>query len=456
MSANLATEWIEEALPPTDEEVNSSEQSVIRHGMPEVYYDAGRKEFLMQDERGVWFGVSISQFSRKCRLHGISSERISGTCHSAFDAFADDIQHRRSVDFAGQIAGFKPGLLIEGGMRFLVTKGPDLFVPKKGGWPTLEAVFRAVLSDEDFDQLFYWHAWLKMGFEALAAGKRKPGQAMILVGPAECGKSLLQDIITAVLGGREGKPYKFMTDATRFNSNLAGTEHLRIGDENPHTDIRARRNFGAQLKNITVEESHQVEAKYRDALTLRPFWRLSISLNDEPENLLVLPPLDEHIMDKMIILKCRRRDMPMPTATLEERGAFWRQLLDEIPAYLDWLSGFEIPAHLVSQRFGVQAFLHPAIKSELLTFEPPMVLLDLIDAYLIGPNEKIIVMTAAEIQRELTSETSECRFEARRLLPRPTTCGRYLSSLAGMCSRVKDVRTSDRRAYRITRRPDDG
>ena len=456
MSANLATEWIEEALPPTDEEGNSSEQSVIRHGMPEVYYDAGRKEFLMQDERGVWFGVSISQFSRKCRLHGISSERISGTCHSAFDAFADDIQHRRSVDFAGQIAGFKPGLLIEGGMRFLVTKGPDLFVPKKGGWPTLEAVFRAVLSDEDFDQLFYWHAWLKMGFEALAAGKRKPGQAMILVGPAECGKSLLQDIITAVLGGREGKPYKFMTDATRFNSNLAGTEHLRIGDENPHTDIRARRNFGAQLKNITVEESHQVEAKYRDALTLRPFWRLSISLNNEPENLLVLPPLDEHIMDKMIILKCTRREMPMPTATLEERGAFWQQLVDELPAYLDWLSDFEIPAHLVSQRFGVQAFLHPAIKSELLTFEPPMVLLDLIDAYLFGPNEKIIVMTAAEIQRELTSETSECRFEARRLLPRPTTCGRYLSSLAGMCSRVKDVRTSDRRAYRITRRPDDG
>jgi hypothetical protein len=64
-------------------------------------------------------------------------------------------------------------------------------------------------------------------------------------------------------------------------------------------------------------------------------------------------------------------------------------------------------------------------------------------------------MTAAEIQRELTSESSECSFEARRMLPRPTTCGRYLS-LAGMCSRVVDVRTSERRAYRITRRKDDG
>jgi hypothetical protein len=135
----------------------------------------------------------------------------------------------------------------------------------------------------------------------------------------------------------------------------------------------------AQLKNITVEESHQVEAKYRDALTLRPFWRLSISLNDEPENLMVLPPLDEHIMDKMIILKCRKRQMPMPTAMPEEREAFWRRLMEELPAYLDWLSELEIPAHLVSQRFGVQAFLHPEIKGELLAFEPPMVLLELID-----------------------------------------------------------------------------
>jgi hypothetical protein len=242
----------------------------------------------------------------------------------------------------------------------------------------------------------------------------------------------------------------------RFNSNLAGAEHLRIGDENPHTDIRARRNFGAQLKNLTVEECHEVEAKYRDALTLRPFWRLSISLNDEQENLMVLPPLDEHIMDKMIILKCCKQEMPMPTATPEQRKAFWDQLVKELPAYLDWLSGLVIPDHLVSQRFGVQAFIHPAIKSELLNFEPPMMLLDLIDAHLFGPSESFIEMTAAEIQHELTCDTSACRFEAQRLLQRSTTCGRYLGRLVGMSERVSDARSSDRRAYRITRRPDDG
>ena len=455
MSAALATEWKEEA--PTAPQNETAEHSVIRHRLPEVYYDAGRKEFLMQDERGVWQGLSISQFGRKCRLFGIGGERLPGCCHSAFDQIADDIQHRRAVDFAGAIAGFKPGIINEGGLRLLVTRGPDLIKPVEGDWATLSSVFDAVLKDEKHDQIFYWHAWIKMAFDALRAGKRKPGQAMILVGPAECGKSLLQDIITQILGGREAKPYKFMTDATRFNSNLAGAEHLRIGDENPHTDIRARRNFGAQLKNITVEESHQVEAKYRDALTLRPFWRLSISLNDEPENLLVLPPLDEHIMDKMIILKCSKRPMPMPTATIEERAAFWEKLVGEIPAFLAWLdSSFWVPTEFVSQRFGVQAFQHPDIKAELLGFEPPMVLLNLIDAHLFGPDDEFIEMTPTEIRSALTAEGSPCRFEAQKLLQHANTCGRYLSRLIGLSPRVAGARTAERRAYRITRRANDG
>ena len=148
--------------------------------------------------------------------------------------------------------------------------------------------------------------------------------------------------------------------------------------------------------------------------------------------------------------------MPMPTATPEQRRAFWQKLVEELPAYLDWLSGLVIPDHLVSQRFGVQAFLHPAIKAELLNFEPQMMLLDLIDAHLIGPNESFIEMTASEIQGELTCDTSDCRYAARRLLSGSTSCGRYLNKLTGISDRVKDIRSSNRRAYRITRRPDDG
>jgi len=53
----------------------------------------------------------------------------------------------------------------------------------------------------------------------------------------------LQDVITSLLGGRQAKPYSFMTGATHFNGHLAGAEHLRIGDENPMTDMRSPTQF---------------------------------------------------------------------------------------------------------------------------------------------------------------------------------------------------------------------
>jgi hypothetical protein len=112
MKAELSNEWVEEALPATPEEVKTSKPAVIRHQdqpMPEVYYDAGRKEILMQEARGVWIGLNISQFSRKCRLHGISSKTIDGCCHSAFDHYADNIQDKKSVDLPSKSVAFETG-----------------------------------------------------------------------------------------------------------------------------------------------------------------------------------------------------------------------------------------------------------------------------------------------------------------------------------------------------------
>jgi hypothetical protein len=41
---------------------------------------------------------------------------------------------------------------------------------------------------------------------------------------------------------------------------------------------------------------------------LKPFWRLSITLNDEPENLLILPPLDESLGDKIMLLRAQAQN----------------------------------------------------------------------------------------------------------------------------------------------------
>ena len=108
-------------------------------------------------------------------------------------------------------------------------------------------------------------------------------------------------------------PYQYMTGATLFNSEMFKAEHLVVEDNAASTDIRARRNFGSFVKTITVNECQPCFGKGRETLNLTPFWRLSISVNDEPENLMVLPPIDESIEDKLILLRrsapqcqCRR------------------------------------------------------------------------------------------------------------------------------------------------------
>ena len=55
-------------------------------------------------------------------------------------------------------------------------------------------------------------------------------------------------------------------------------------------------------------------------MTLKPFWRMSISCNEEPENLMILTPMDDSLADKMIILKAYRNPMPMPQSTRAENG----------------------------------------------------------------------------------------------------------------------------------------
>jgi hypothetical protein len=419
-----------------------------------IYYDIARKEYLVLDGRGQWISFNDGQFKRHCKMHGISSRAGEGACYSPYDEYVTFLQHERGVDFVGPLAGYPARLHDYEGRRLLVTVGPRLPVPLPGEWPVLRQVFENVLGDPEHDQLTYFHGWLKISFEALRAQQRKPGQAMVFVGPAESGKTLIQDLITATLGGtgREAKPYRYMTGATNFNGDMAGAEHLRIGDENPHTDIRARRAFGSAIKNITVEPVQRIEVKYREAMTLKPFWRLTISLNDEPENLLVLPPLDEHTLDKLVIFKARKLPMPMPTATLEQRAAFWACLMGELPHCLYWLlNEFTIPAPLVNQRYGITHFHHPEIVADVGDFEPQRELLSLIDAQIFAsPTCDPWQGTSDELERELTAEGSRNRRVAQKLLDSRGSCGRYLGRLARENNpRLREHRTKVRREWII-------
>jgi hypothetical protein len=176
---------------------------------------------------------------------------------------------------------------------------------------------------------------------------------------------------------------------------------------------------------------------------------LTITLNDEPENLMVLPPIDESVFDKITLMKANEQSMPMPTGTITEREAFWAKLISELPAFLAYLIDWQIPANMKSQRFGVTHYHHSDLVFALAELAPEHRLLSLIDGYLFGGMDQW-TGTAEEFERELTSTKSECRQEASKLFTFNTAAGTYLGRLAKRYpARFETLRRENHRIWTI-------
>jgi len=410
----------------------------------DVFYDIHRREYLVRNT-SQWIPQSEGQFKRRLRSVGILAKLADGATTSPADDEILRIQDHCSVNYAGPLAGYSEGITEQNGDRVLITKSPVLIVPEEGGFDVLRQTIEAILDDPDhLGQLHYFFGWLQWAVSALMNGNLVPGQALVFAGPAGCGKSLLQNLLTIMFGGRSAKPYQFMTGGTDFNSELFGAEHLMIEDEAPSTDYRSRRKLGSFIKQITVNVDQRFHGKGRDALMLKPFWRLSISLNDEPEDLLILPPIDSGIEDKLIILRAFKRTFPMPTSTQIEKKSFWDTLCSEIPAFLFWLlNTYEIPASLVSDRFGITHFHNSGLIESLHATSPEAELLSLVDAHISLPFEG----SAASLEHQLRETAGR---QVDRLLSFNGAAGTYLSRLSKHTNpRVFKKRSAAKNLWRI-------
>lgn len=324
------------------------------------------------------------------------------------------------IEYAGPLAGHRAGLY----GTILVTRS---VVPLPGAPGDCSRILTYIhnLLDQNDDQ--YWRIiyWLALRRQAVLTGTWRSSQALALVGPAACGKSFLQSaVITPLLGGRIAKPYRYMSGATDFNGDLFASEHLAIEDEAPGRDIHSRRALGSNIKSMLFAQNQSCHPKNRQAITLRPIWAMSISLNDEPENLQVLPPLDPSLLDKLIILRCVRHTLPWPG---DEITVLKDILQTELQPFAHYLDGLVVPEHLVEPRCGLKAYQHPAILEELMQLSPEHQLVGLIDTVIFEKEFLIWRGTAADLETALRD--SKYAREADRLFRFNTACGVYLARL---------------------------
>jgi hypothetical protein len=169
---------------------------------------------------------------------------------------------------------------------------------------------------------------------------------------------------------------------------------------------------------------------YCDGVNVPVFWRATVSVNDEPEYLLTLPPLDESIQDKVFLFRCHRFQFPMPMATDDQKNVFWTALLAELPAFLHFLLfELETPPDIADERYGVRSFLHPTLVEALGDLAPEQRLMELIDLGLFRHRIDPWEGTAAELQAELTRHDAPTTHEARRLFSYAGSVGHLLRAL---------------------------
>lgn len=308
-------------------------RSISEHIKPYYFNPSGSPKYWMQQESGIYTPLPGSEDLKRHLLRG----GLSAKCyiHPGFSEIYEaitQIQIKKQIYYSGPLAGYMAGLYEFTNGKGLVTTSPNLIEPHQGDCSIIQEILKNLLGDE---QLTYFEGWMQIAVKSLRSNTRRTGQAVVFAGERGCGKSLVQNqIITPLIGGRASKPYPWMTGKTDFNSDVFKGEHLIIEDEYGSTDIRSRRQFGANLKQIAANEEQHFHQKGLEAMVVKPFWRLSISVNDEPENLTVLPILDESLKDKISLFKCTKAAMPMPTGTNEERDKFAATIKAQIPCYL--------------------------------------------------------------------------------------------------------------------------
>jgi len=410
----------------------------------EAYYHSNSKNYYMLNRSDRYIALSDVSLKREMKVRGMQSKKTKDELVSEIEQYISNLANDKDITYAGPIAGYKRGFYQEDNRRFLVTESPVIIEPKEGEYYIIKTLINNLLGDA----VPYFDAWLKLAYESLIVNERRHAHIMVIAGPHNCGKSLLQKIITKVLGGRAARPYQYMRGGTPFNADLFGAEHLMLEDEVPSTHLKDRREFGAALKSFAVNEDQRCHAKGQTPFMVTPFWRVTISLNDEPENLMVLPPLEDNLGDKLTLLRAIKCEMPMPSGTMTERKAFWAQIEKEIPAYLNALVKWDLPEVMICPRFGCKNYHDPYIIEALHTLSPEERLLNLVETEVYLPWEG----HAIELERKLTDKESSVKREAENLLHYNTACGQYLSRLArrksGRVMQTKNI--AGKAVWRIT------
>lgn len=467
-------------------------------GAAEYVFDLTTRLYWKRTVAGEWIGLTEGALRRDLKkLRGLRDKvnAQNGERLSPLDDAIREIEQDRRVDWTGELAGFRSGIHEVNGVRVLVTRELQLIQPRQGDWPIIRQIIDTALlpgpdeSPDTLDQRDLLYTFARDWLRSLHAHQITRGPVMCLAGPPGALKTRIATIFKELAGGKVSKVYDYLVGREDFNRKMLASSLQLVDDEMADISKNAREQFAQKgIKQLTANDQLTVRAMHKDGVDLDACIRLWVLLNNEGESLLVMPSMDSHVRDKVVMLLCRAKPRPlpgspeeaagcwpapMPTRTSEEREAFWAAVRAELPAFAHFLlSEYEVPSWASGSRFGVKPWQHPELLHELQQFSPHVRLWQLIEQSGVvfekrvhgddptKPAETISLNewggTALDLHDLLNSEHSRLSRDDRRAIPAPSWIGQRLKAAAAVWGDkvVRLERTGTQRLWRLFRRPD--
>ena len=433
-------------------------QKPAKFAAERYYFETKNRRYWFQTSKG-WKDLAKEDFREHLKnAHGIPTKPEPGQLGVARAIY---LVQENWVNVTSDLAGYHgPQIIVHNDLRILVKHAPKLVTPYEGDYATLLEFFDGFMAGEQGEHLNCWCADVVRHVYAKQLGSFI---VPILCGPASAGKSLFQAILTAATGGRSSRPYQSMTGGTPFNEHLFASEHLIIEDEYSSGDLKSRNQLGTALKNFVANAQKLNHGKNKVAFLMPILLQfMTVSLNDETENIAQLPQKHPSLDGKVSLYDAAASKMPMPTGTPEQKAAFWAQLMKELPCWIyDLLHNTPMPKKWQTGRFMVP-WRAEKISVALDELQPEIKFRELVQTLYWGSNDssgtycvqsygdKAKTGSATEIESDLLQKDSPVNAMADVLLRNPAAAGRYLTRL---CDRFPEEfsfkRSEDKRCYTI-------
>jgi hypothetical protein len=163
-----------------------------------------------------------------------------------------------------------------------------------------------------------------------------------------------------------------------------------ISDATIQDDWKARSRLTGALKEVVANHSFPLHAKFAEALTMKPIWRLSMSANCTPNSIKALPSVDEDNADKVLMLWCER-----PGWEFQRGLEIWDLIGPDLDEFCGAVDNFEVSEDLEDVRYGVVGHVHPEIQQLVHGESSEGQLEGVLDLYFVDNDDELVGSSAA-------------------------------------------------------------